>query len=190
MRLPEFLLLAFCTSVLCVSAADAKALPEGTHILAMVVQTFDRTSIVDSGEQGMLGRLLAEGITDADISDGSVALGIVYCCGGKITQETAIAFYVPPEYRLQEGDVVEVSLGRIVSKKEIKRGDKGTVNRAVSVRESFKDETGVCRWDPPNETLWMRVLYCDWMLGEGWKRRGGLSPGWYLEPGSRETVTD
>jgi hypothetical protein len=40
-------------------------------------------------------------------------------------------------------------------------------------------EGGRCRWDPPNEKLWMRVIYCDWMLGENWQFKGGLHKGWF-----------
>lgn len=79
------------------------------------------------------------------------------------------------------GDVVEVSVGYVPSKKERKRGATGRVNRAVAVRDNIDADVGACRWDPPNDALWMRVLYCDWMLGEGWERRGGLLPGWYKE---------
>ncbi|MBT8423321.1 MAG: hypothetical protein KJP03_09405 [Gammaproteobacteria bacterium] len=165
--------------LLAAGVSGAKDLPEGTHVLVMVVETVSRENIMASGEQGMLGRLHAAGITDADITDGSIAVGIVYCCGGNISRETAMAFFVPPEFRTSQGDVVEVRLGRVASKKDLKRGDFGAINHALNVRESFNDETGACRWDPPNEKLWMRVLYCDWMLGEGWQRRGGLSPGWF-----------
>jgi hypothetical protein len=175
-------IMLICSACLCGTAIHAKEHPEGTHILVMVVESVPKTDIVASGEAGGLGRLHAEGISDQAITDGSVAVGIVYCCGGKISKDTAVVFYVPPEFRTKQGDVVEVRLGRLASKKERKRGDLGTINRAVMIRESFADEQGACRWDPPNERLWMRVLYCDWMLGEGWDRRGGLSPGWFRAP--------
>jgi hypothetical protein len=164
------------------TGTHAKQHPEGTRILVMVVESVPRQSIIASGETGALGQLYAAGITDDMLSDGSMAVGIVYCCGGKISKETAVVFYVPDEFRTQLGDVVEVQVGRLASKKERKRGELGSINRAITIRESFQDEQGVCRWDPPNEQLWMRVLYCEWMLGEGWQRRGGLNPGWFRPP--------
>jgi hypothetical protein len=97
-----------------------------------------------------------------------------------------LAFYVPTDFRVAMGDVVEIVLGRTATKKERKKGDQGTMNRVAQIRDSFESEAGSCRWDPENETLWMRVLYCDWMPGEGWQYRGGLSNGWFKPLASPE----
>lgn len=161
------------------SALAANPHPPGTLALVMVAEVGELNDILASGEDGMLGMLHANGIVDDDLSDGSVAFGLVYCCGGKISRDTVHGFYVPTEFRVAVGDVVEISLGRTVSKKERKRGDRGTVNRAIRVRYSFEKEDGSCRWDPQDDRLWMRVLYCDWMPSESWQYRGGLSKGWY-----------
>lgn len=162
-----------------VAALAADPHPPGTRVAAMVVQVASLDELMASGDQGMLGRLREHGIADEELSDGSVAAGIVYCCGGGISKETMLVFYVPLDFRVTVGDVVEVSLGRVPTKKQRKKGDNGAINQALGVRGSFNDDSGTCRWDPENDTLWMRVLYCDWMLPEGWEYRGGLSKGWY-----------
>lgn len=165
-------------------ALAAKPHLPGTRVLAMVVDVGKLDDIIASGEDGMLGMLHASGIGDDEISAGSVAFGIIYCCGGKISRDTLYGFYIPTNFRVAAGDVVEISLGRTASKKERKRGDRGTVNRATGVRYSFGKEDGSCRWDPEDDRLWMRVLYCNWMPDEGWQYRGGLSEGWYKLPAS------
>lgn len=164
------------------STLAAKPHAPGTLILAMVVEVSQLDDIKASGEDGMLGMLYANGITDDEISDGSIAFGIVYCCGGKVSRDTAYGFYIPTDFRVAVGDVVEVSMGRTVSKKERRRGDRGAVNRATRVRFSFNEDDGSCIWDPEDDRMWMRVLRCDWMQDEGWQYRGGLSEGWYKLP--------
>ncbi len=149
----------------------------GTHKLAMVVQVAGSDEILATGDEGILGRMRAEGIRDEDIlRDGSVAVGIVYCCGGSISMKTRLMFYVPPGLTLAAGDVVEIELGREANKKQ---KDPGAINRAVARHESIEDEDGQCRWDPENDALWMRVLRCDWMESQGWLYEGGLDKTWY-----------
>jgi hypothetical protein len=150
---------------------------EGVRILAMAVQSAGREETLATGEDGILGRLKAEGVTEEEIVDGSVVAGIVYCCGGKISEKTRLAFYVPPGMVVSKGDIVEIALGRAPDKK---RKDAGRLNRAVTLHENLLTEGGACRWDPPEDGLWMRVLYCPWMEERGWVYQGGLNKTWYL----------
>ena len=162
-----------------VSPVTAKDLPQGTHILTMVAQLASKAETLATGEEGFLGKLHQNGITDEEIVDGSVAVGIVYCCGGSITKQTMWVFYVPPEFQLAVGDVVELEVGKSPNQK---KGEPGVFHRIVRVRESFEDETGSCRWDPEDDRMWARILYCDWMEEEGWKYKSGLSKTWYKPP--------
>lgn len=159
-----------------VSPVTAKDLPQGTHILTMVVQLASRAETLATGEEGALGKLHQSGILDEDILDGSVAAGIIYCCGGSITRKTMWVFYAPPEFRLAVGDVVELEVGKSPNKK---KGEPDVFHRVVKVRESFENETGSCHWDPEDDRMWARIIYCDWMEAEGWKYKGGLSKTWY-----------
>lgn len=160
----------------------AKPLPERSLVMGMVIHLGEREEIVATGEAGLFGSLRASGISEEEITDGSVAVAMIYCCRGKFSRTTMLYFYVPAELALAEGDVVEIELGRGTTRKQRKQGDRGTLNRASRVRDSFEQPTGACRWDPENDALWMRVIYCDWMLGEGWLQRGGLDKHWYRPP--------
>ena len=50
------------------------------------------------------------------------------------------------------------------------------------VLQSANQTNGPCWWDPKNEILWRRVIYCDWMPQEGWVNQEGFNKfyiGWY-----------
>jgi len=86
----------------------------------------------------------------------------------------------PPS--VEVGDIAEIKMGRQSSKTDL-----GEVNIATRVRERKDAKEASCRWDPPNERLWMRVLYCDWMRGEGWTHKKGLHETW-LKRAPRDTL--
>jgi hypothetical protein len=116
--------------------------------------------------------LLASGISDADLNDGSVVEARVYCCGGNIEQSSAPWCYVPPGIEVTVGDIIEIKMGQLPSNQNT-----GRVNTVIKVRQHGLS-SGSCRWVPDNPALWMRVLYCDWMKEEGWVERGGLYSTW------------
>lgn len=167
-------LLPALTSCATYSALHGANVPPQRLLLAEVVHLVPRSELIQQSPSGYQS-LLASGIKDADIQDGSVAWGRVYCCGGKTEQAYAFAFYVPAELRVQRGTLVGVRSGP-----GLKSGEIGTpVNTVTRV----VDRSG-CHWDPPGTGL-MRVLYCDWMEREGWKRyKGGLTEAnvWIKEP--------
>ena len=122
--------------------------------------------------------LLASGIKDSDLQDGSVVVGRVYCCGGSVEQGLQIWIYVPPTLEVKARNIIEVQMGRSPSE-----NDPGAVNTAVRVRQQGIGN-GSCRWVPEREGLWMRILYCDWMEAEGWVERGGLDKTWLKPAGA------
>ena len=117
--------------------------------------------------------LIASGIPDADLHDGSLGAGRVYCCGGPNEQGNAMWFYIPDGMKVEVGNIVEVSMGRQAGK-----GDRGEVNRAIRIRHEHLAQSP-CRWVPEDERLWMRILHCDWMENEGWVEKGGLWKTWF-----------
>jgi hypothetical protein len=149
---------------------------EGAHVLVMVVQLASRAETLATGEDGALGVLRANGISEDEIRDGSVAAGIKFCCGGKVSMDTRLMFYVPPSFGVSEADVVEVAIGRPARRR---RGDPGAINRAIRIRESLNDTNAACHWDPEDDRLWTRILYCDWMSEEGWQLERGLDKTWF-----------
>ena len=64
---------------------------------------------------------------------------------------------------MKTGDIVEIRMGRESTKK-----DPGKVNVLVEIRQKVDAPESHCTWDPPNESLWRRVLYCDWMAAFVW----------------------
>ena len=120
--------------------------------------------------------LLASGLEDAELRDGSLGVGKTFCCG-KTDQGLMMYFYIPPDVEVDLGDVVEVRMGR-----KSKGKDAGELNTVTRVRVPFEEAQDVCRWDPPDDSLWRRVLYCDWMEEEGWVLfTKGMSKAW-LKP--------
>lgn len=166
--------LASCSSVSRVHPPTAD--DAGVVRLTEVMQVGTRQEIValDSHYK----HLLAAGIRDADLGDGSLGAGRVYCCGGPPELGAAIWFYIPKEMSIQVGNVVEVRMGR-----QPAGSDPGAVNTAVRVRHQGISQ-GPCRWSPERDGLWMRVIHCDWMEKEGWVERGGLYKTW-LKPAPR-----
>jgi hypothetical protein len=140
----------------------------GVVRVAQVTALTNRQQIIEFGVN--YDHLIASGINDADLRDGSVAQGRVYCCDGP---NLNIWFYVPHGMDVGVGDIVEVKMGR-----QPEDENRGTVNIATQVRHKRVDTEKHCRWDPPNERLWMRILYCDWMEKEGWVEKGGLDKTW------------
>lgn len=139
--------------------------------LTQIMAIASRDDILKSGES--LQHLLASGLKDSDFRDGSLAMARIYCCHPSTEQGTAIWFYVPPEVPVNPGDLVIVRMGRKATKK-----DPGLVNTAVQVREKKDTPNSQCSWDPPDEKMWTRVLYCTWMPTEGWKLNNGLHKTW------------
>lgn len=157
-------------------ASAQSADDEGAHVLVLVVQLASRAETIATGEGGALGVLRANGISEDEIRDGSVAAGIKFCCGGKVSMDTRLMFFVPPSFSVAEGDIVEVEIGRPARRR---RSDPGAVNRAVGIRESFHDANSACHWNPEDDRLWTRILYCDWMSAEGWQLERGLDKTWF-----------
>jgi hypothetical protein len=175
------LLLMICIPCAVCSAGTSKLYPPskdqaGTLRLAQVMQTATREEILKLTEQRQ--HLLDSGLKDSDFQDGSLAMGRVYCCHPSTDEGTAIWFYVPPDSPVKPGDIVVVRMGRESTKK-----DPGTVNKLIEVRQKQDATESHCSWDPPNDRLWRRILYCDWMPAEGWVLKKGSHNTW-LKPAS------
>ena len=150
----------------------------GARQLAQVVMIGRREDIVGLGDDYQ--RLLAAGIPDSALVDGSVAVGRIFCCGGMnglVESTNQLRFHVPDGMSLSLYDVVELELGR-----EARRGDPGAVNRAVRVRDRHDDPDNPCRWLPDRDGLWLRVLHCDSLEAQGWVHKDGIGHPWFKLP--------
>jgi hypothetical protein len=122
-------------------------------------------------------RLIALGIPDEEIRDGSVGSGEVVCCGGPNSEDTFIFFYVPPNMDVGVGDIVEIRAGELPGKSD------AYPNVVTRLRQTRGTAAG-CRWLPENPALWLRTLYCSGIEGEGWIQQGGVYKFWYRPPPS------
>ena len=143
----------------------------GSLRLAQVVHIATREEILKLGDH--LQHLLASGLKDSDLKDGSLAVGAVYCCHDSTAEGTAMWFYVPPDVALAVGDIAVIRMGR-----ESTKQDPGQVNVLVEVREKKDAPDSRCSWEPKDNRMWTRVLYCDWMPAEGWTLKNGLHKTW------------
>jgi len=158
------------------SAATSRLYPPskdeaGSLRLAQVMETATREEILKLTTQRE--HLIASGLQDSDFKDGSLAVGRVYCCHPSTEEGTAMWFYVPPDKPVNPGDIVEIRMGHEPTKK-----DPGKVNVLVEIRQKKDATESHCSWDPPQDFLWTRVLYCDWMPTEGWTLKKGLHNTW------------
>ena len=159
-----------------VSPFHAVDVPEGSLRVAQVVYVVTRKEVLDSRTSGpeapgwsLYEAMTESGIKDSEIKDGSLAFARVYCCGGPSEREP-IAFYVPEHLQTGVGDIVEIRSGPVVDADSPLRSPPNTATR---VREKAGTVNRSCRWLPDNESLWGRVIYCDWMEAEGWVKEGG-----------------
>jgi hypothetical protein len=149
--------------------------PDNSLRVVEVVGFASRDEIISNRDE-IYDPLIASGISDEEIVDGSVAAGIAFCCGRHLANTSKSFFFVPKGVQIGIGDIVEIKSGRVRT-----RDNPGAVNRASQVRQKKGDETGSCRWDPPDKELG-QILFCDWMPAEGWvkdREKGrGLSEVW------------
>jgi len=184
MSVPSWLIFLFLVNVLFLSSCATPPLkiqsdfiPAESLRLAQVVTIGTRSDIVQA--KPIYDAIIANGINDAEIADGSVVIARIYCCGG-ITQSassevvTARMLYVPKGIDVVLGDIVEVKSGNPSTS-----GNSGKLNMVTRVVQKADQNDGHCWWDPKNDKLWLRILYCDWMPNEGWIKQGGLYPAWH-----------
>jgi hypothetical protein len=164
---------------LCLAASSTLYPPSkkeaGALRLAQVMALAKRSDIVGLGKDYQ--RLLAAGLPDSVLVDHSIAAGRVFCCNGLVEKTNQIWFYVPPGVDAQLGDIVEMRLGREPGKHEA-----GTVNVVTRVRDRASAAEHPCRWEPPNDRLWMRVLNCDGLAEAGWTHKNGIGQPWLMMP--------
>jgi hypothetical protein len=151
--------------------------PNDSLRLAQVTAVGKRADIVQA--KPLYNAILAAGIPDTEVVDGSVVMARTYCCGGMTDdlgpeKVSSVAVFVPKEVTVAQGDIVEVRVGR-----PPKNGDAGKVHLVTRVVQKYGGNEERCWWDPKDNRLWLRVLYCDWMPNEGWIKQGGTKPAWY-----------
>jgi len=165
-------LLGACSSV---PRIQTSRVPPGSLRLGQVMYLTKPEKMKDGKDFRDL--LMASGLSATEITNGSFGLVRIYCCGGPNEKSTAPAIYIPSGIDVQLGDIVEFRAGHPPEK-----GVAGEVNTVTRVRQRLTDKEPTCRWDPPDERHWTRILYADWMPKEGWVLQHGLWKAWYKPP--------
>jgi hypothetical protein len=165
----------------CVHVAPLRVYPDDVPADSLrLVQTLmvgSRADILESKDWHQA--LLASGIPDSEIRDGSMGVGRIYCCGGPAEVPNRQAYYIPPGLSVGPFDVVEVRAGR----EPDGRGGPTRANVVTRVVQTKEAAVRNCRWVPEDNRLWMRVLYCDWMPAEGWiEQKTTLTHTWLKPP--------
>jgi hypothetical protein len=142
---------------------------QGTLHAGQVMEVETRQFILAT--RPMHDAVTAAGVTEASITDGSVVMVRLMCCGPP--KSSLVNGYLNPNPQalpLKQGDFVEVRLGGQAA---------AQVNAVTRVLQHADQKDGACWWEPRNEDLWRRVVYCEWMQQEGWLQQEGLYMGWY-----------
>lgn len=155
------------------------AVPDDSLRLAQILEVETRDTIIKMKQAHEA--ILASGMEDASIVDNSVGVARICCCGGVGEGSMTIITYIPPGINAEPGDIVELKIGHAPEK-----GRAGAMNTITRVVQRPGDKEGHCWWDPKDDRLWQRVLYCDWMQKEGWVKQGGMSPAWYRPPTAKQ----
>jgi len=169
------LLFTGCATKNAIRLYHSDDVPHKSHQLVEVFGSLSREMIVSRPR--IYQAVLSAGHADHDIRDGILGIGRVYCWGGEGTPEEKLPgiFYIPPEHHVEVSDVVEFRVGKVPEDNR-----PGELNTFVKIRHKKDMESGACWWLPDQPRgLWMRVIYCDWMESEGWKKGGSFQPEWY-----------
>ena len=179
MALPT-MLSAACASGTVIDKYQSDYVPAGSLRLGQVIKIATGEEVLENKQLHNL--VSTSGVSDAEINQGSVVLARVFCCGG-LTRNTssevanARVAYVPQGMRVGLEDIVEIRVGH-----EAAGGTGPAMNRVTRVVQKSGQDDGSCWWDPKDDRLWLRILYCKWMPNEGWVKQGGVSPAWFKPP--------
>jgi hypothetical protein len=160
-------------AVFAMSACSTGRMGETSTLHAgQVVSVETRSDIL--GNKAMHDAMIEAGVAESAIADGNVVLVRLMCCGGPSVSNVH-GFYNPSPQTLplKVEDIVELRLG-----------GNSQVNTVTRVLQGAGQTDGPCWWDPKNDALWRRVMYCEWMPKEGWLKQEGTYTGWYKPAGS------
>ena len=168
--LPGALCLAAINASSGCSVSAEKLGEAGTLHAGGVVEVLTRKDILAS--QGIHESLIGSGVADSAITDGSVVIVRTLCCGSPNTSNPH-GMFNPLGLTIHVDDVVEFLWA-----------GGSAVNSVTRVLQPAGLVDGPCWWDPKDEKLWRRVMYCNWMPQQGWvKQEGQMVIGWYKPAG-------
>jgi len=134
--------------------------PAGALRVALAVHGLPRAEVLQY--EGLQEALLASGVKDDEIDEHRVIGVAVHCCDGPDTITFGVA-WAPPDIAVENGDVVEIRVGRGPEAEGLAR-----LNVVTRIRQRHDADPSRCDWIPKQPGLWRRTIYCDWMPSEGW----------------------
>lgn len=140
--------------------SDVDDPPPGALRVGMVTDIGTRLELVQN--QDFYKILLGAGIADKDIVDGSVIRTQLHCCDGPDVTTYGMA-WVPSGIQVKRGDIVEIQVASDPEAASLKR-----FNVVTQIRQPADAKPSRCNWIPPQNGLWRRTIFCDWMPSEGW----------------------
>jgi hypothetical protein len=166
------LVILFLTGLNAWATSPDKAGEYGALRAAAVVHVATREELMESGDYKAL---LASGVDEASIVDGSLIIVRLLCCRDNVKYSAPAILYNPKGLTTVPDDIVEFRVGGVN-----KQNSKAEFNILTRVIQQTAKNDGACWWDPKNDHLWMRFVYCDWMPKEGWiKQESKMNPAWY-----------
>jgi hypothetical protein len=173
-------LLAVVLCLGCVAAnAAAKADESGVLRAAGVVEV---ATMVQLKGSSYYKDMLAHGVDEASIVDGSLVAVRLLCCRDNIKQSGLVFLYNPRPIKVAPGDFIEFRVGD--AKAPNTPEEFLTLTRVLQPADQTD---GRCWWEPRDDRLWMRFVFCEWMPAEGWvKQDNKMNPAWYKPAGDVE----
>jgi hypothetical protein len=154
------------------SRAYGDFVPSGSLRLGQVTAVAKRDEILKL--KPLYEAVQTTGIADADIVDGRIVAARVYCCGGGTQEASSLFLFVPKGIEPALSDIVEYRVGRAPAGRNA-----GVMNTVTRIVQKAGPDESTCWWAPKNDRVYERVLYCEWMPGEGWTHQGGFAPAWF-----------
>jgi hypothetical protein len=172
----ELLLRSCAIALLCTLNACAvspgKAGEPGALRAAGVVHVGTRDELKGSDDYK---ELIANGVPEASIVDGSLLVVRLLCCRDNIKASSPAVVYNPQAIKVMDGDIVEFRVGGAKT-----QNPSDQWNVLTRVLQATGQTPEVCWWEPRNDQLWMRYAYCEWMQKDGWVRQDAkMNPAWY-----------
>jgi len=172
---------ALLAVVLCLGCVAASAAQEadasGVLRAAGVVQVATRDDIKKASSY--YKDMLAHGVDEASIVDGSLVVVRMLCCRDNLKASALAYLYNPRAIKVAPGDFIEFRIG------DAKAPNTPEAFSSVTrVLQPVDQTDGKCWWDPRDDRMWMRFVFCEWMPAEGWvKQDSKMNPAWYKPAG-------
>lgn len=117
----------------------------------------------------------AAGVAESDMVDGASVVARMQCCQPNPEYSGPVVLYNQQHLPVSVGDFIEFRVGGLKSPDH-----KNELNVITRVLQHGESADGTCWWEPRNPALWKRIVYCEWMQQEGWRRDDNKRlPGWY-----------